>query len=188
MHRLYFDYIVRHKKAVYRAGRLLDVGIWQLITHDWSKFLPSEWWPYARYFYRVHPTNLLDLPYSQRLAWTRLRASDEADYEMAWADHLRRQPHHWQYWCVIQDDGGVKVLPMPDRYLREMIADWIGASSVQGNSLPQWYFDRRDHIRLHPETRASAERLMNEYVPGFATAAYRYFRHSDRDVLPRPGL
>lgn len=55
-----------------------------------------------------------------------------------------------------EDDGGQKVLPMPDRYRREMLADWRGAGRAQGfgNDVSSWYAKNRDKMVLHPETRA----------------------------------
>jgi Family of unknown function (DUF5662) len=42
---------VRHKRFVYQAGRRLGVARWRLVVHDLSKFRPSEFVPYGRFFY-----------------------------------------------------------------------------------------------------------------------------------------
>src|ERR1041384_1906335 len=47
----YFQYILRHKWFVFLAGLKTGAPIWLLIIHDWSKFLPSEFFPYTDYFY-----------------------------------------------------------------------------------------------------------------------------------------
>ena len=43
----------RHKREVYRAGRKIGVGRFQLAIHDLSKYRPSEFVPYGRYFYAL---------------------------------------------------------------------------------------------------------------------------------------
>jgi len=47
----YLKYLIRHKWFVFRAGLKLKVSIWRLLIHDWTKFLPSEFFPYLRKFY-----------------------------------------------------------------------------------------------------------------------------------------
>src|SRR5690349_4010162 len=125
-HWRYLLYVVRHKWFVYRAGRALGVGRWQLVVHDWSKFRPSEWMPYANFFYGPKPKPVRDATGYYKPTDT----GDEA-FDFAWLLHQKRNPHHWQWWLLPEDDGGVKVLPMPDRYRREMLADWRGAGLAQ---------------------------------------------------------
>ena len=50
-HALYLRYLLRHKWFVFQAGRKTGAPLWRLILHDWSKFTPAEWAPYARMFY-----------------------------------------------------------------------------------------------------------------------------------------
>lgn len=52
----YFKYIIRHKYYVFIAGLKTKAPIHRLILHDWSKFLPNEFIPYARYFNGTWPT------------------------------------------------------------------------------------------------------------------------------------
>jgi len=46
-------------------------------------------------------------------------------------------------------------LPMPDKYRREMLADWRGAGrAITGeDNTYDWYLENRDKILLHPDTR-----------------------------------
>jgi hypothetical protein len=151
----YAWYVIKHKWFVYEEGRKaeLNVSKWQLIIHDWSKFLPSEWLPYAEFFYGRYRT-VLGTPH----IW------DKRAFERAWAAHLRRQPHHWQFWVLHADTGKVSALPMPQKYIREMVADWRGAARAQGKTLPEehrlWYLERREHIVLHKDTREEVEVLL----------------------------
>lgn len=50
-HWQYLRYVLRHKLYVYRACIRLGVPRWRALVHDWTKFLPGQWGPYARYFY-----------------------------------------------------------------------------------------------------------------------------------------
>ncbi len=50
-HWQYLKYVVRHKWFVLGAGRKLGVPLHRLILHDWTKFLPREWFPYVNEFY-----------------------------------------------------------------------------------------------------------------------------------------
>ena len=58
-----------------------------------------------------------------------------------------------------KDDGGVEILPMPDKYRKEMLADWRGAGRAQGygDNTNEWYKVNRNKMQLHPETRAWIE-------------------------------
>ena len=136
-------YLVRHKWHVYKAGRALGVGRLQLLIHDWSKLLPIEWCAYADYFFGGDPRkNAFHVP-GQR------KDSVAVAFDRAWAHHLRKNPHHWQFY-----DGA----EMPAKYALEMVADWIGAGAAQGKTAPthvfNWYNENKDRIVLHPHTRA----------------------------------
>jgi hypothetical protein len=166
MHRRYGRYVLRHKWFVLLAGLPLRVPLRQLIVHDWSKFTPLEWFGYARFFYGPHAGAARGPQDVQAPADVR------AAFDRAWLAHLHRNPHHWQYWVLRLDDGGERCLPMPDRYRREMLADWRGAGRALGfTDTPAWYLRNREHIALHPETRAWVERELG--VPAERAAAGR---------------
>lgn len=146
----YLRYILRHKYFVFREGRKLRVPLWQLIVHDFSKFRPDEFFPYAEYFYgEVCPD------YAAALA------KRECAFNVAWLKHIHRNPHHWQFWLLRNDDGTMDIMPMPDRFIREMIADWRGAGMAQGNyNTKKWYNENKDKMTLHPATRRRVEELL----------------------------
>lgn len=53
------------------------------------------------------------------------------------------------------------VLPMPDVYIREMVADWRGAGRALGKpDTVSWYKQNAKNMLLHPETRARVEELL----------------------------
>jgi hypothetical protein len=141
MHWKYLKAVLRHKWFVFLAGRG-TVSLWQLVKHDWSKFIPAEWTPYARSFYGPQPRTV---------------ATRQA-FDRAWLHHQHANPHHWQAWVLREDSGVTKVLPMPEKYRREMLADWRGAGRAYGNNdTAGWYEKNAARIMLHPETRALVE-------------------------------
>lgn len=144
-HLKYLSYVLRHKWFVLLAGRKLGVPLIQLLLHDWSKFLPSEWFPYARYFYA---------------------SGTKAPFDVAWNHHQKRNPHHWQYWVLKPDQGHAYSLKMPERYAREMVADWVGAGrAITGKiDVAAWYGKNRSIIDLHPETRELVEELIHDFT------------------------
>ena len=149
-HFKYASYLFRHKWYVFIE--CCKVGIpWRGLVHDLSKFLPSEWIPYANYFYKP----------KQRDETGYYKPCDTGDkaFDYAWLLHQKRNKHHWQWWVLPKGDGGVEILPMPDKYRKEMLADWRGAGRAQGygDNTNEWYKANRNKMQLHPETRAWIE-------------------------------
>ena len=142
-HLQYLWYVIRHKWFVFVECVKLGVPLLGII-HDWQKLTPSEYSPYMMTF------SSGKWNYSERPKWL------VDAFDMAWLHHQHLGPHHWQYWILKQDEDEDKVLPMPDKYRREMLADWIGAGRAingKGNSTLKWYMSNRKKIQLHPETR-----------------------------------
>jgi len=153
-HLAYLRYVLRHKWFVF--VECIKLGIpWRGLVHDWHKFLPGEWFPYVRFFY--HPDGT---PKQRRDETGYYKPTDTGDaaFDYAWLLHQKRGKHHWQWWVLPEDEGGIKVLPMPDKYRREMLADWRGAGRAQGKpDTRRWYEANKDKMQLHPETRAWIE-------------------------------
>jgi hypothetical protein len=155
-HLRYFRYIVRHKWFVFLAG--CELGIPFLAAmHDNSKFRPSEWRPYANFFYGPKAVQRRD-----STGYYKPTDTGDAVFDFAWLLHQKRNKHHWQWWVLPEDNGGVKVLPMADKYRREMLADWWGAGRAQGKRAPKddpwretraWYMANSQKMRLHLETK-----------------------------------
>ncbi len=145
-HLRYLSYVLRHKWFVFLAGLQLGVPIWRLILHDWTKFMPREWFPYANYFYGGGRTR-------EKMGQYNI---DEAplDFELAWNHHQKWNDHHWQWWIRFGDDGTVLVMRMSDVARREMLADWRGAGRALGKpDTTAWYRENWRKMMLHPDTR-----------------------------------
>lgn len=148
-------YIVRHKWFVFVAGRKLGVSLWRLLIHDWTKILPIEWRAYRTYFY------------GEWSSWdTNKRDAVSISFAHAWLRHIHWNKHHWQYWVVMDDPRGelgiTYPLVMPEKYVREMVADWQGAGrAITGKwDAKNWYESKKGAIMLHPETRTLVESLL----------------------------
>jgi hypothetical protein len=145
-HLEYASYVARHKWFVFFAGLKTRAPLWRLLIHDWSKLSPAEWGPYVRSFYgRAGRT-----------------AEVRAAFNAAWLHHQHRNPHHWQHWVLREDDGDTRALPIPDKLVREMVADWMGAGrAITGEwEVASWYAANRSKILLAFETREAAEALI----------------------------
>lgn len=163
----YLSYVIKHKWFVFVAGLKVNVNLIQLITHDWSKFLPREFIPYARYFYGNYPKHDSNDPTKlARIGYYGKTTLDiEHDFKDAWNLHQKTQPHHWQYWVLINDSDEPKItaLQMPYKYVKEMVADWMGAGrAITGKwEVHEWYSKTRTKIILHDETRKDVEVLLD---------------------------
>lgn len=150
--REYFWQVVRHKWNVALAARRVGgISWWQILIHDWTKLLPREYIPYC--------------------VWFTGGKKNREQFFVAILQHKNHNPHHWEYWISRERKNGMcgqdlKALPMPERYIREMIADWSGAqrsySPTASWDPSGWYYEKRDTIQLHPETRARVEAILSE--------------------------
>ncbi len=145
----YLKYVLRHKWFVLCACKKMKVPIWQGIRHDLSKFLPREWFPYGETFYGDDGSK---------------RYVETIDFNQAWNRHQKNNPHHWQYWVLLGDNGEIKALPMLEKYVREMVADWVGASkAITGSTdISLWYSSNKSKMHMHRQTRALVETLLRE--------------------------
>lgn len=170
-HWSYFKYVFWHKVRVFQAGRKFALPFWTLFWHDWHKFLPDEFFPYARTFYNSDGS---PRPYQM---------PEDHTFLEAWALHQKRSKHHWQYWLrlgslpmhriphlLVMDRGdfldteggklpagGLVPEEMPLIYVREMLADWASFAPDDRQKQRDWWEKTKDQKILHPETRKMIE-------------------------------
>lgn len=149
-HAAYLKYVLRHKAYVYLAGRMIGLTRWRCFAHDLSKFLPSEWSAYADAFYAPDGSG---------------RYKEAHEFDLAWNAHQKRNKHHWQYWLLTMDSGKQEAMPMPNVYVLEMLADWIGAGvAINGYcNLRSWYAEQTGCIGLHTQTRFAVEQFIKDH-------------------------
>lgn len=129
----YFKYIIQHKWFVFiECLKLMQP--WHGVVHDLSKFLPSEFFPYAHKFF------------SGDYAYKYFEVEDA--FSKAWLLHQHRNKHHWDYW--VKSDGSP--VPMPGKYVVQMIADWRAMSRKFGGTAVEYYVKGKQGMVLHSET------------------------------------
>jgi hypothetical protein len=155
----YFKYVLKHKYFV--MVECFKIGLyWRGIMHDMSKFLPDEFIPYARYFYGDY-----GIKNNCPAKWGNpgdIFYKTKADFDRAWLLHLHRNPHHHQYWLLVNDSDGTYPLEMQRKYVREMVYDWIGAGlAITGKrEVREWYEKNRGKMNLHLVTRHKVEDIL----------------------------
>lgn len=139
-----------YKWLIDHFGKDYDVGLTHnIIDHDKSKYTSEEYGPYDDYFYGKKTPEV-----------------NEA-FNKAWLHHIHNNPHHWQYWVLIEDDpelpGGFLCIEMPIQYIFEMIADWWSFSWKQNNlhEIFDWYEKHRKTIRLNSKSRQIVEDILD---------------------------
>lgn len=159
-HLKYVWYVARHKWFVLLAGLKTKAPFWYLLIHDWSKFTRAEWGPYVEKFYGGPAPEDLD---------DRVKKMREDRFQAAWRHHYTHNPHHWNFWVNESIQYGVRTAQeppyareMPDYFVREMVADWMGAGrAITGQwEIASWYAKNADKMILHPKTRAAVDRLV----------------------------
>ena len=152
----HFQTITYHRKLV-REG-CFKVGLyWQGLTHDLSKFSPTEFFVGAKYYQGDRSPN---------------NAEKEAKgYSSSWLHHKGRNKHHFEYWIDYTMPGTSEKLligmKMPVRYVVEMFIDRIAACKVYQkdaytDASPLAYHERSKRVKeiMHPDTIALIEKLM----------------------------
>lgn len=157
MHHLkYLWYVLRHKWFVFVECRRMGIS-WLGIVHDWSKFLPDEWRPYAWHFHGPdsrHKDSSHQAKGRDEAGYYKSEDVGDAAFDFAWLLHQKRNRHHWQFWVLPEDEGAFVTLEIPSRYLREMLADWRGAGRAQGTpDTLAWYMKHWDKMFLDPDAR-----------------------------------
>ena len=148
-----FLLIIKHKWFVFLAGLKLRVPLWRLLVHDWTKFLPCELPHYGRQFCG--------------------KADRPLEFMHAWLHHQNSNKHHWEYWiprsgcrCDPPYPDGFPIT-MPEWAIREMVADWLGASRTYGTKCSdindwKWLEKNKHGFILHNETRKKLNQILQE--------------------------
>ena len=131
----YGKYLEQHFRNVFNGSH-----------HDVSKYGTAEYPAYDAYFYGKEKTPEV-----------------KKDFNYAWLHHIHHNPHHWQYWVLINDEAGegMVALDMPHNYIIEMVCDWWSFSWKTGNlfEIFSWY-DAHKHMKLSDKTRETVEDIL----------------------------
>lgn len=129
----YFNYVVIHKYYVFIECVKLHMFI-HALTHDLSKFRPSEFFTYANFFY-----------------------GNGESFKDSWFRHYSRNKHHHQYWVDVNGNA----VEMPIKYIKQMVADMRAMSRVFGNTPAEYYSNNILKFNMHPKSRKYFETMIN---------------------------
>ena len=148
-----------HLKTITRHRFLVMVGcfrvglIQQGLTHDLSKYSPTEFLEGARYYQGNRSPNAAE--------------REDKGYSEAWMHHKGRNRHHYEYWTDMnRQTKCYESVPMPKRYLAEMVMDRIAAcKTYEGKAYTQasalnYFLKSRERELMHPKTREELEALL----------------------------
>lgn len=157
----YDRYLAQHKSNVQKGYRWIAENLpdlfydgidydWQIgFCHDTSKSAPDEYDAYDAYFY------------GNNKSYAVVQA-----FNYAWLHHIHNNPHHWQFWILVNDDPneGMVIMDMPYNYIIEMICDWWAFSWVSGNlsEIFNWYDQHKDYMKLSDQTRKTVEDILSK--------------------------
>ena len=140
----------------FRAGLYL-----QGLTHDLSKYSPTEFLVGAKYYKGIYSPN----------------NAERADLGVStsWLHHKGRNKHHFEYWIdyPIKPEKGKELTgtKMPRRYVAEMIFDRVAACRVYNgekytDEMPLQYFLRSRDFSwyIHPVTKKELEFLLRMWA------------------------
>lgn len=168
--REHFRTITYHRKLV-REGCFRAGLYWQGLTHDLSKFSPTEFFVGAKYFQGDRSPN---------------NAEKEAKgYSSSWLHHKGRNKHHFEYWIDYTMPGTSEKLligmKMPVRYVVEMFMDRIAACKVYQkenytDESPWKYHQRSKRVQavMHPQSLALLEKLLRLLAEEGEEKAFAY--------------
>ena len=174
----HFMTITKHRWLVmcgcFRVGL-----IWQGLTHDLSKYTPTEFWNGARYFQGVRSPNAAE--------------REDKGYSESWMHHKGRNRHHYEYWTdMSMATLNYESVPMPRKYLVEMVMDrraacmtYEGRNYTPGSAFR--YFDKsREKSLMHEKTRRELEYLLIMLRDEGEEATFRYLKKSVLKGKPFP--
>lgn len=156
----YFEYLNNHINGVVDSWTLFLAPVVKKLYpkdyldaersishHDASKYSEEEFDAYCNYFY---PTPICP--------------ADDTAFDLAWLHHQKSNPHHWQYWVLIRDEGDIVPMDMPVSEICNMLSDWHAFSRRDLSSTAYtWYMKNGSKMILSDNTRKIIDVLI-EYL------------------------
>ena len=170
---------VHHHRALVRKG-CFRVGLYlQGLTHDLSKYSPTEFLRGAHYYQGTRSPNAAE--------------REEKGYSEAWMHHKGRNRHHYEYWTDMSPKTHrYEPVDMPRRYLVEMVMDRRAACmTYQGkNYRPgaelEYLEKSRERLLMHPETLRRLEYLLTMLRDRGEDETFRYIKENVLKDKPFP--
>ena len=174
----HFKTITHHHFLVQQG--CFKVGLyWQGLTHDLSKYTPTEFFVGARYYQGTRSPNAAE--------------REDKGYSEAWMHHKGRNKHHFEYWTDMnRETRRYESVPMPRRYLAEMVMDrraacmvYQGEKYTDGSALA--YFDKSpDRQIMHPELVRQLDYILGMLKEKGEAETFRYIKEDLLTGKPFP--
>ena len=170
---------VHHHRALVREG-CFRVGLYrQGLTHDLSKYSPTEFLRGAHYYQGTRSPNAAE--------------REEKGYSEAWMHHKGRNRHHYEYWTDMSPTTRrYEPVDMPRRYLVEMVMDrraacmtYQGKNYHPGSEL-EYLEKSRERLLMHPETLRRLEYLLTMLRDRGEEETFRYIKENVLKDKPFP--
>ena len=172
----HFFTITHHRMMVckycFKAGLYL-----QGLTHDLSKYSPSEFFAGARFY--------------QGNMSPQVKERVVLGYSAAWLHHKGRNKHHFEYWRDIDKTGKNAPVKMPAKYFGEMICDRVAASRIYlkdkytQRSALEYFENRTDVSYMHPETAADLRQFLTMIAEKGEKIAFKELKAYIKDESKR---
>ena len=174
----HFWTITRHRWLVCKG--CFRVGLyWQGLTHDLSKYSPTEFFVGVKYFQGNRSPNSAE--------------RDTNGFSTAWMHHKGRNRHHYEYWTDLSPvTKCYESVPMPRKYLVEMVMDrraacmvYEGEKYTDGSALA--YFEKsRERTLMNEVTRRELGYLLTMLKEKGEKETFSYMKNIVLKSLPFP--
>lgn len=169
---------IKHLKTINEHRNEVRKGCFRLglyyqgLTHDLSKYSPSEFIVGAKYYQGFRSPNNAE--------------REEKGYSAAWLHHKGRNKHHYEYWIDYSAHGGGAFIParMPNKYLAEMYADRVAASKIYNkgkytSDMPLKYLlSGKEDAPIETHTKAELTKILTILANDGEEVAERYIRRN----------
>ena len=174
----HFITITRHRWIV-RQG-CFRVGLyWQGLTHDLSKYSPTEFLVGVKYFQGDKSPNGAE--------------RNDKGFSEAWMHHKGRNKHHYEYWSDLSlATRKYEYFPMPRKYLVEMVMDRRAACmTYQGKDYtcasPLIYLQSsKERLLMNEQTQRELEFILTMLRDEGEEKTFRYLKEEVLKGKPFP--
>ena len=172
----YIQKFFGHLKTVTKHRRMVrklcfKCGLyWQGLTHDLSKYSPTEFWNGVKFYTGTKSPHVGE--------------REKYGYSKAWIHHKGVNKHHAEYWQDIRSNGHTEPIPMPTKYFAEMLCDRVAASIIYlgdkftKQSALDYYHTHYDENQFHPKTRKQLEYWLVYIAFGGIDNAFNYLKET----------
>ena len=170
---------INHHKWLVLCG-CFRVGLYrQGLAHDLSKYTPTEFLVGAKYYQGTRSPNGAE--------------REDKGYSQAWMHHKGRNRHHYEYWTDMnRETKRYESVPMPRRYLVEMVMDRIAAcKTYQGKaytdgSALEYYLKSMERNLMHPQTQQELAFILTMLRDRGERETFQYLKKNTLRGMPFP--